>query len=329
MLRWGAVTEKVSFVDVLKAWPVVRGYLPKTPLYRYANLSSRWGLDAYVKHENHMPIGAFKVRGGINLFANLSDAERARGVVTATRGNHGLSIAYAARAFGSRAVIFVPRGNNPEKNAGMEALGAKLVEYGRDFDEAREEAEAYSKNEHMRYVHPANEALLIAGSGTYAVEIIQELPEVDVIIVPMGGGSGASGVVLSVQALKPSVKVIGVQSERAPALAKSIATGTLQETEQADTFADGLATRVAFELPLSILQGKLDRVVLLSEEEMRQGVKLALEMTHNPAEGAAAAVYAAADKLRQELRGKKVVLIHSGHNIDRNTLRWALGLYDC
>lgn len=319
---------EVSFREVLKAWPIVHRYLPRTPLYRYPLLSSRLGFDAFVKHENHLPIGAFKVRGGVNLFANLSDSQRARGVVTATRGNHGQSLAWAARAFGSRAIIYVPKGNNPDKNQNMEALGAEVVVHGRDFDEAREEAEARAKNEHMRYVHVANEPLLIAGVGTYALEIAEDLPDCDVLIVPMGGGSGASGCVTVFKTIRPEVQIIGVQAERAPALANSLKAGKLCTTENADTFADGLATRFSFDLPFEILHNKLDQVVLVSEDEMREGVRVALETTHNVAEGAAAAAYAAASKLRSQLAGKRVVIVHSGQNIDRNTLRWALGMFD-
>jgi threonine dehydratase len=318
----------VTFQDVLRAWPVVHRWLPRTPLYRYSLLSARWGLDAWVKHENHLPIGAFKVRGGVNFFANLSDAQRARGVVTATRGNHGLSLAWAARAFGSRAIIYVPKGNNPEKNAIMSALGAEVIEHGRDFDEARSEAEARARNELLRYVHPANEPLLIAGIGTLAMEIVEDLPDADAILVPMGGGSLASGVVVALRTLRPDMQIIGVQAERADALARSLESGKLTSIESADTFADGLATRFAFELPFEILKGRLDRVVRVSEDEMKEAVRVALEATHNAAEGAAAAAYAACFKLRHELAKKRVVILHTGHNIDRNTLRWALGLFD-
>jgi threonine dehydratase len=318
----------VRFQDILRAWPVVHRYLPRTPLYRYSLLSARLGFDAYVKHENHLPIGAFKVRGGVNLFANLTDAQRARGVITATRGNHGLSLAWSARTFGSRAVIYVPKGNNPEKNAIMDALGAEVVIHGRDFDEAREEAEARARNELLRYVHPANEPLLIAGAGTYAMEIAEDMPDADAIIVPIGGGSLISGTVIALRTLKPDTKIIGVQSERADAMFRSLEAGHIVNLESADTFADGLATRCAFELPFEIVSGKLDQMVLVTEDEMREAVRWALETTHNVAEGAAAAAYAAAYKIRAELTRKKVVIVHSGHNIDRNTLRWAIGLFD-
>lgn len=319
---------EVTFRDVLRAWPIVHRYLPRTPLYRYPLLSARTGFDAYVKHENHLPIGAFKVRGGVNLFANLNDAQRRRGVVSATRGNHGLSMAWAARAFGSRAVIYVPKGNNPEKNANMEALGGEVIVHGRDFDEARVEAEARASNENLRHVHVANEPLLIAGVGTYAMEIAEDLPDADVVVVPMGGGSCISGAVVALRTLRPDVKIVGVQAERATALAQSLECGKLMQVDSADTFADGLATRFAFELPFSLLKDQVDEIVRVSEEEMREAVRVCLETTHNVAEGAAAAAYAAALKIRGKLAGKRVVIIHTGHNIDRDTLRWAIGMFD-
>ncbi len=318
----------VNFKDILRAWPIVHRHVRRTPLYRYSLLSARLGFDAFVKHENHLPIGAFKVRGGVNLFANLSDAQRRRGVITATRGNHGLSLAWAASAFGSRAVVYVPKGNNPEKNAIVEALGSEVVVHGRDFDEACDEAEARAKNEHLRYVHPANEPLLIAGVGTYAMEVAEDLPDADAIIVPIGGGSLISATVVALRTLRPDIQIIGVQAERACAMFKSFEAGRIVNLETADTFADGLATRSAFELPFEIVAGKLDKMVLVSEDEMREAVRWALETTHNVAEGAAAAAYAAAYKIRGDLARKKVVIVHSGHNIDRNTLRWAIGLFD-
>jgi threonine dehydratase len=318
----------VTMRDILSARTMLRRYLAPTPLYRHPLLSARLGFDAYVKHENHLPIGAFKVRGGLNLFAHFGERELKQGVIAATRGNHGLSLAYAARMFGSRCLVYVPRGNNPEKNTLMQALGAEIVEFGRDFDDARLEAEARAESQGLRYVHPANEPLLIAGVGTMALEVAETLPDMDAIIVPMGSGSIAAGTVVALRALLPRVKIIGVQAERAPALAKSLTAGSLVSTDSADTFAGGLATRFAYELPFQLIQGQLDEVVLVSEEEMRDAVREALETTHNVAEGAAAAAYAAARKLRSKLAGTRVVIVHSGQNTDRNTLRWALGMFD-
>jgi threonine dehydratase len=318
----------VTMRDILAAHQLIKRFLVKTPLYRHPLLSARLGFDAYVKHENHTPIGAFKVRGGMNLFANLSEKELKRGVIAATRGNHGLSLAYAARHFGSRCLVYVPRGNNPEKNTLIQALGGEIVEWGRDFDDARLEAEARAHSDSLRYVHQANEPLLIAGVGTMALELANTLPDLDAIIVPMGSGSCAAATVVVMRALLPHVKIIGVQAERAPALAKSLEAGKLLTTENADTFAGGLATRFAYELPFELLKGQLDEIVLVSEEEMRDAVREALETTHNLAEGAAAAAYAAARKIRATLSGKRVVIVHTGQNTDRNTLRWALGMFD-
>jgi threonine dehydratase len=318
----------VTVRDILSAHQVLRRYLAPTALYRHPLLSSRLGFDAYVKHENHLPIGAFKVRGGLTLFAGMGERELKHGVIAATRGNHGLSLAYAARHFGSRCLIYVPRNNNPEKNTLMQAYGAEIVEWGRDFDDARFEAEARAKTEKLRYVHPANEPALVAGVGTMALEVAETLPELDVIIVPMGSGSLASGTVVALRALLPHVKIVGVQAARAPALAQSLSSGKLTSTESSDTFAGGLATRFAYELPFALLKGQLDDVVLVSEEEMREAVREALETTHNVAEGAAAAAYAAARKIRTSLSGKRVVIVHTGQNTDRNTLRWALGMFD-
>jgi threonine dehydratase len=210
----------------------------------------------------------------------------------------------------------------------MQSLGAEVIEHGRDFDDAREEAEARARNELLRLVHPANEPLLIAGVGTYAMEIAEDLPDADAIFVPIGGGSLVSGTVVALRTMRPGM-IYGVQAERADALARSLEHGTLEHIDRADTFADGLATRYAFELPFEILKAHpLDGIVRVTEDEMQAAVKYALEGTHNVAEGAAAAAYAAAFKMRAELRGKKVVIAHSGHNIDRNRLRWALGMFD-
>jgi threonine dehydratase len=318
----------VTMRDILSAQGVLRRYLTPTALYRHPLLSARLGFDAYVKHENHTPIGTFKVRGGLYLLANMGERELKKGVITATRGNHGIALAYAARQFGSRALVYVPRANNPEKNQLMQSLGAEIVEWGRDFDDARFEAEARAQSDSLRYVHPANEPQLIAGNGTLALEIVEGLPDLDAVIVPMGGGGCAAGIVVVMRAMLPKVRIIGVQAERAPALARSLAEGRLVTTDTADTFAGGLATRFAFELPFELLKNQLDEVVLVTEEEMREGVREALETTHNVAEGATAAAYAAARKLRGQLAGKRVVIVHTGQNTDRNTLRWALGMFD-
>ena len=303
-----------------RVYPVVR----PTPLMRHPLLAAETGLDLLVKHENHNPTGAFKVRGGLNLIGGLSPDERC-GVITATTGNHGQSIALACQRAGVPCTIVTPVGNNPEKNAAMRAFGAELIEFGRDFDEARVRVERLQHERRLRYVHSANEPLLIAGVATYALEIFEESPDVDVILVPIGGGSGACGCALVRTGLGSRAKVIGVQAERADAFTRSWKGDTRIVGERADTLAEGMATRVTFDLTFGILKQELDDVVSLTEDELAEGVRLALRATHNLAEGAGAAPLMAALKLRDQLIGKKVVCVMSGGNIDRATLTRILG----
>ena len=305
--------------DVYAARPRVARVVAPSPLMRHPLLARESGLDIAVKHENHNPTGAFKVRGGVNLIASLSPSER-RGVITATTGNHGQSIALACQRERVPCTIVVPVGNNPEKNAAMRAYGAELIEYGRDFDEARERVEQLQHERALRYVHSANEPLLIAGVATYALEIFEQMPDVDVILVPIGGGSGACGCCLVRSGVGSRAQVIGVQAERADAFARSWRGHARVVGASADTFAEGMATRVTFDLTFDILARQLDDVVTLSEQELADGVRLALRATHNLAEGAGAAPLAAAIKLGARLAGKRVVCVMSGGNIDRATL---------
>jgi threonine dehydratase len=221
--------------------------------------------------------------------------------------------------------IVAPVGNNPEKNAAMRALGAELIEFGKDFDEAREKVEQLQHERGLRYIHSANEPLLIAGVATYALEIFEAQPDTDVILVPIGGGSGACGCCIVRTGFGSRARVIGVQAARADAFARSWHTGRRVVGESADTFAEGMATRVTFDLTFGILEQQLDSIVVLSEDELRGGIRLALRTTHNLAEGAGAASLAAAMKLRGELAGKKVVCVMSGGNIDQATLMRTLG----
>jgi threonine dehydratase len=298
---------------------VVYRTLRPTALLAHPVLNQRLGLEVRVKHENHNPTGAFKVRGGLNLVANLRGDER-RGVITATTGNHGQSIAMACQREGVPCTIVTPVGNNPEKTAAMRARGATVVEHGRDFDEARERVEELQRTSGLRYVHSANEPLLVAGVATYGLEIFDDWPDVDVILVPIGGGSGACGCALARSWRGSRAEVIGVQAAGADAFARSWRTGTRVQGEVAATFAEGMATRVTFDLTYDILRRELDDIVTLTEEEIAGGVRLALEATHNLAEGAGAAPLAAAWKLRDRLRGKRVACVMSGGNIDRATL---------
>jgi threonine dehydratase len=310
--------------DVHRARQVIAPYLRPTPLVRSEALSELLDCRAYLKCENVQPIGVFKVRGGINLVSSLSEEERHRGVITASTGNHGQSIAYAARLFGVPAVIAAPENCNPYKRRAMERLGARVTLVGKDFDEARLWAEQQAVRQGYRYVHAANEPLLIAGVGTMSLEIMEELPDVDVIINPIGGGSGCAGHCIVAKAMRPEVEVIGVQAERAPAVYLSWKAGELQETESSDTFAEGLATRVAFELPFSIIKDRLDDILLVSENEMRRAIVTLLDGAHMLAEPAGAAPLAAALKMRARLRSKRVVLVLTGANITLEQLRAVL-----
>ena len=314
----------VTFQGVLAARRTVYQYLKPTPLIHYPELSELFGCSTYIKHENHQPTGSFKVRGGLNFMSQLPSDQRERGVVTATRGNHGGSIAYAAKQFGVHATIVVPHGNNSEKNSAMRAFGVELIEHGVDFDESRELCEELQTKRGLRYVHPANEPPLLHGVGTYSLEIFEDLPEVDTIIVPIGAGSGACGAITVAQAINPNVRVIGVQAENAPSVYRSWKAGQKIETDSANTVADGLATRVPFDLPFSILKDGISQISLVSEEEIREAIRMALRYTHNLIEGAAAAPIAAARKLEAELTDQNVVMIMSGANLDTETLRWVL-----
>ena len=313
-----------SLGDIEAARPRVYAHLKATPLMRHPLLDEWLGCAAWVKHENHQPTGAFKIRGGVNLVAQLTADERRRGIVSASTGNHGQSMAFACRVHSVPCHIFVPVGNNPDKTASMRALGATVIEHGRDFDEAREHVEAVAPREGWRYVHSANEPHLIAGVGTLALEIFDELPDVDYIFTPVGGGSGAAGCCIARTGRGSGAKVIGVQATGAPAFARSWRGPSRVTTEQALTFADGIATRTSYDLTFDILKPELDDVVLLEEEELREGVRAALRLTHNLAEAAGASSLAAAYKSRGMLAGKKVVCVMTGGNIDAATLRSVL-----
>jgi threonine dehydratase len=289
-------------------------------LLKHPLLDEALGLDTWVKHENHNPTCAFKIRGGLNLVSRLSPDERRRGVVSASTGNHGQSIAFAARLHGVRCRIYVPVGNNPDKIAAIRAFGAEVIEHGRDFDEAREEVEAFAEREGWRYVHSANEPDLLAGVGTYALEVFETLPDVDVIFVPVGGGSAASGCCIVRTGLQSRARIIGVQAAGADAFARSWRGPGRVVTTVVRTFAEGMATRVTFDLTFGLLKHELDDVITLDETELEDGVRMALGLTHNLAEGAGGATLAAARKCRGQLAGKKVVCVMSGGNVDAATL---------
>jgi threonine dehydratase len=307
-------TDIPDLADVLAARARIAPYLRPTPLYRYPVLDTLTGARLRVKHENHQPVGAFKVRGGVNLISQLSPAERDRGVASASTGNHGQSIAYAADLFGVRATIFVPEQANPVKVESMRALGAQIVFYGKDFDEAREQCEKVSAEQGYRYIHSGNEPALIAGVGTYTLEILAERPDTEVIVVPVGGGSGAAGACLVANAVRPSIEVIGVQSAAAPAAYRSWQAGTLVE-DSTSTFAEGLATRTAFELPQQILRDLLDDFVLVSDADLAQATRVMIEKTRNLVEPSGAAALAAVLANPVRFADRDVTIVCSGGNI--------------
>jgi threonine dehydratase len=312
-----------EFKDVLLAQQRIRPYLPRTPLHSYPAVNGVVGTEVYIKHENYQPVGAFKVRGGINLISQLSAKERAQGVIAASTGNHGQSVAFAARLFGVKARIVVPEKANPGKVAAMQGMGAEVIFHGANFDEARLHCEALTQEHGYRYVHAGDEPLLIAGVATETLEMLEDQPGLQVIIVPIGGGSGAAGACIVAHAVNPAIRVIGVQSEASPAAYESWRQQKLVEAPNR-TVAEGLATGTAFALPQAILWEALDDFVLLRDEEILQAMVWMVEHAHALAEAAGAAPLAAAYRLREELKGKKVGLVCSGGNTSLEHLRQAL-----
>ena len=313
-----------AFKDILAARRRIAPYVPRTPLHHYAALSKLLGCEVRLKHENHHALGAFKVRGGINLLSQLSDVEKSRGLVTASSGNHGQSIAYACSVFGVRAVICLPEGANPLKVESMRNLGAEVVFHGSEFDEARAHSERLSQEEGYLYVHPANEPRLVEGVGTASLEIMEDWPDVDVILVPLGGGSGASGACIVTKAIAPNVRVIAVQSAQAPAGYLSWKERRIIDSPM-KTRAEGLATATAYEMTQSILWELLDDFILVSDDEIDNAIRVLLEKAHTLAEGAGAAATAGAIKLADQLQGKRVAVIVSGGNITPDQVRGVLG----
>jgi len=305
-----------SFEDIVAAREFIAPYLPKTPLVRVNKLCELLDCDYYAKLENLQPTAAFKVRGGVNLVGAISDEERRKGVVAASTGNHGQSIAYAGRLFGAHVAIYAPAENiNESKMRAIRELGAEVRFHGRDFDEARVECERVANEEGFRYAHSANEPKLIAGVGTIGLEIFEDLADVDVIIAPAGGGSCVAGNCIVTNELNPNVRVIAVQSEAAPAMWHAWRNRSLEPYPTMNTEHEGLATRVPFELTNIILWELLSDFVLVTDAEINEAIKLLAFYAKQVAEGAGAASLAAAIKLRDELRGKKVVGIVSGGNL--------------
>ena len=315
-----AALPEPTFADVLDAARQIRAHLSPTPLRRYPSLDRIVGAEVYVKHENHNPTGAFKVRGGVNLVSRLSEDERTRGVIAASTGNHGQSVAFAARLFGVSAIICAPAAANPVKVEAMQDLGAEVILEGERYDDSRDVAERLAKEHGYRYIHSGDEPLLISGVGTHTLEILQEQPDVDTIFVPIGGGSGAAGAATVAKAVNPSIRVVGVQSESAPAAYLTWKSGTPQEHPDR-TRAEGLSTARPFELPQRIMRRLLDDFVLVTDDEIAAATAAMIEKTRTMVEFAGAAALAGAIKQRAQIQGRKVALICSGGNISPAQLK--------
>lgn len=316
--------QRPTLLDVFKAKKTIAPYVTRTPLYHYPTLSNVLGCEAYIKHENHQPIGAFKARNGVNFYVTMADQIRDRGVITASTGNHGQSVAYGGRITGVKTRVVMPEGANPSKVESIQAMGSEVIFHGVDFDEAKAHSIQLAREKGYYYLSPGNEPLIIAGAATETLEIIEDLPDVEVIIVPVGGGGGSAGACVVAKAISERIEVIGVQSEAAPSYYGSWKAARFLPSDRMQTFAEGLASRAPFELPLSILVDLLDDFVLVSDDELRAAIRLLLEKTRNLAEGAGAASTAAANKIRDRLRGKKVALILSGGNLSLANLKSVL-----
>jgi threonine dehydratase len=308
-----------------RAHGIVGAAMPPTPAHVWPLLSERLGATAIVKHENHTPIGAFKVRGGL-VYVDRLKRERPRisGLISATRGNHGQSVAFAASRYRVPVTIYVPSGNSAEKNRAMRAFGAKLVEHGEDFQSAREEAERRASLDGLEFV-PSFHPDLVMGVATYALELFRKVLDLDVLYVPIGQGSGICGCILARDLLGLTTEIVGVQSTEAPSYALSFAAGTVVRTNSSDTLADGLATRVPDADALAIIRRGASRIVQVTDGEIAAAIRAYWTDTHNLAEGAGAAALAAALQDKPKLRGKRVGLVLSGGNIDFDLFnRWVV-----
>ncbi len=308
---------KLTLNQIQSAAETVYAAMEATPQYCWPLLCEHMGTEVWVKHENHSPVGAFKIRGGLVYFADLANTGMLpAGVVAATRGNHGQSIGFAAKRYAVAATIVVPHGNSLEKNAAMRALGVKLIEHGEDFQAAREYATLIAAEESLHLV-PSFHPLLVAGVSTYSLELLQNIKDIDVVYVPIGLGSGICGMLAARDALGLKTKVIGVVSTHARAYSKSFRAGLAIESPVTTLLADGMACRVPEPLALEIIHQGVDHIVEVSDQEVSAAIRLLFECTHNVSEGAGAAALAAALQEKEHNRGQKVALVISGGNIDK------------
>jgi len=313
----------ITFEDIQAARARISGYLPPTPLRAYPQLSEivGHGIEVVVKHENHQPTNSFKIRNGLSFMTALTSAERKRGVVAASTGNHGQGIAFGGRMLDVETTICVPAGNNPEKNAAMRALGATVVEQGRDYDEAVLEMQRRCAEYGNVLAHSTNDPRIIAGAGTMTLEILEEDPRLDVIVIAIGGGSQAVGAMTVAREIAPGVEVYGVQAAGAPALHDSWHARQPLTTASANTFADGVATRTTYELTFPALVAGLADIVTVTDAEIAESLRTILSLTHNLVEGAGAMGFAGLQKLAPKLAGKRVGIIFCGGNLDTAVLR--------
>lgn len=304
-----------NLASLESAAALVYASMPPTPQYRWPLVDSRVGTEVWVKHENHTPTGAFKVRGGLVYFEDLCRTGRPSGVVTATRGNHGQSVGFAARRYGISATIVVPHGNSVEKNAAMRALGVELIERGRDFQAASEAATEIAAERGWRWV-PSFHPLLVCGVGTYALELFRAVPHLDTVYVPVGMGSGVCGVIAARDALGLETNVVAVVSAEAPAFALSFQEDRVISHEVTTRIADGMACRTPTQDALDIVRHGRARVVQVTDDEVEAAMRALFADTHNVAEGGGAAALAALIQERDAMRGRKVAVVVSGGNVD-------------
>ena len=312
------MAELPGLEDIRAAASVVYAEMPPTPQYRWPMLCERVGTDIWVKHENQTPVGAFKIRGGLVYFDHLANSGRPpAGVISATRGNHGQSIAYAARRYGIPATVVVPHGNSTEKNAAMKALGVELIEKGHDFQESLEYAIELAAERALHFV-PSFHPLLVAGVATYCLELFEAVNGIDTVYVPIGLGSGICGMIAVRDALHLETRIVGVVSSHATAYALSFEAGRPVESPAETELADGMACRTPQPQALEIICKGVDRIVQVSDREVARAMRTLFECTHNSCEGAGAAALAAALQERSRIHGRRVAVVASGGNVDRD-----------
>ena len=305
----------VSFQNILEASKRIRDFVVRTPTYHSLVLSQRTGVEAYLKLEGFQPVGVFKIRGAANKICNISKPDREKGLVTASSGNHGLSVAYVANIVGVKAVVVVPKKAVKEKVEAIKSHGAQIIKHGKDYEEAYAKALEIQETSKMTFVHPFNDPFVIAGQGTIGLELLEDIPELDTIIVPIGGGGLISGISIAAKTLKPDIRIVGVQAQRAPAIYRSWRAGEIVETESFETVADGLVTRKPLDLTFRVIKKYVDEILLVTELEIGESVLALLREAHVLAEPSAATSLAALLFKYPPKQREKVAIIISGANI--------------